>query len=54
MIEPIKKTIGNASKLKENKEVRAIGRAASRAAVRAAREFVKAFPQEYNKERSNR
>jgi hypothetical protein len=51
MIEPIKKAIGNANKLKENKEVRAIGRAASRAAARAAREFVKALPQEYDKER---
>jgi hypothetical protein len=52
MIRPIKKAIGNANKLKENKEVRAIGRAASRAAVRAAREFVKALPQEYDKERN--
>jgi hypothetical protein len=52
MIEPIKKVIGDASRLKENKEVRAIGRAASRAAVRAAREFVKALPQEYDKERN--
>jgi hypothetical protein len=51
MIEPIKKAIGNTNKLKENKEVRAIGRAAARAAARAAREFVKAFPQEYGKER---
>jgi hypothetical protein len=51
MIEPIKKAIGDASRLKENKEVRAIGRAASRAAVRAAREFVKALPQEYDRER---
>jgi hypothetical protein len=52
MIRPIRKVIGNANKLKENKEVRAIGRAASRAAARAAREFVKALPQEYDKERN--
>ena len=51
MIDPIKKVIGNATKPKENKEVRAIGRAAARAAARAAGEFVKAFPQEYDKER---
>ena len=51
MIRPIKKAIENANKLKENKEVRTIGRAASHAAARAASEFVKALPQEYDKER---